>query len=394
MISKEDLDPYKEREHAKAKHSLLKEYVERYAMILGQRAKRLSFVDAFAGPWLSATDELTDTSFGLSVSTLRGCAETLGARFQRRPEIHALWIEQDPAAYERLRAFAETKSDSRVKIQTLNASFQSSIDYIVDFLGTEAHGFVFIDPKGYAGLIEPAVLAPLLSMPRVEVLINHMWSHIKWAFGSGKAGDVANLRKLYGSRTDQLLSHWSGKRLEVEATRAYEAALREACAETGDRRLRVMSYPICDTRGQRLPKYFLVHGTHDARGLNTFAEACDKANAAQDQIFIMAEVMRQEDRIGVDDLFSSGTILPSLTPDAPNTEAWLTKLPTVGDEAVIDAEAWATMLEANGCLPNSLQLGLKRLIDDGVLQCEAAKRRRKRFVHYDEGKGEVVRRIA
>ncbi len=390
MISKDDLNPYREREHAKAKHTLLRDYITRYTMILGRSAQKLCFVDGFAGPWQSSSEDRSDTSFGLSVASLHTCAEALGAKFQRRPDIQALWIEEDPIAYAALAEYARNNTSSRVRIETIQAKFEDCITRIADFVGNDAHGFVFIDPKGYAGLIEPDVLAPLLANPRIEVLINYMWSHIRWALNRpDDLGHVANMEKLYGKETSRLLN-LSGGDQELKALHVYEQRLRDIGGGDGERRLRLLSYPIRDTRGQRYTKYYLIHGTHDARGLVTFADECQRANRTQEQIFVITQENRREEKTGTGELFHADNCERSVA-DIPVTAPWLARLKKAGDQLVVDTDVWATMLEDGRCLPNALQLGFKQLMEAGIVSLDAANKRRKHFVHHE--KSEIVRRI-
>jgi three-Cys-motif partner protein len=390
-----DLDHYTNREHAKAKHDLLENYIQRYAMILGQHASEIAFVDAFAGPWQSGATDRSDTSFGLSTAALKRCAETLYARFSRRPVIKALWIEEDAAAYSQLSAFAECASSSRIQVRTAHASFQDSIDQIVQFLGSDAYGFIFVDPKGYKNLIEPQVLAPLLKLPKAELLINYMWDHIKFAFGrSDEAGHRSNLERLYGPELPRLLRISDPAVLADEALRVYENALRVAASREDIPRLRVLSYPILDTHGNRYPKYWLVHATHAATGLTTFADECDKMHRTQDAIFYIANANRREHRTGTADLFRGHVeTLPSdsRSPHA-ETGGWLALIPTAGSTATIDTDTWADLLERGRCLPGDLQIGFKKLCDEGlVANCDAKGKRRSRFVHFEDG--ERIRRL-
>jgi len=53
------------------KHSVLESYLIRLMMIVGQkRADTIGFVDAFAGPWQSATSDLSDTSIGIALEQM------------------------------------------------------------------------------------------------------------------------------------------------------------------------------------------------------------------------------------------------------------------------------------------------------------------------------------
>jgi len=393
-MSTVDLVHYANREHAKAKHDLLERYIQRYAMILGQHASEIVFVDGFAGPWQSGAADRSDTSFGLSTAALKKCAEALYARFSRRPTIKALWIEEDPAAYALLSAFAEGASSSRVRIQTEHATFQSSVDRIVQFVGTTAHVFIFVDPKGYKGLIEPDVLAPLLRLPKAELLINYMWDHIKYAFGhSDEPGHRSNLERLYGPELQRLLRISDGATRAVEALQVYENRLRDAALGPGGPRLRVISYPILDTHGNRYPKYWLVHGTHAATGLATFADECERMNRTQDAIFFVTHETRREHRTGTADLFGGQDIaLQADRSSHADTTGWLELVPNVGSIATITTDVWADLLEKGRCLPGELQEGFRRLRDEHLLEnCDARGKRRKHFVHHETN--ERIRRI-
>ena len=58
-MDRSKLEPYAGREQASVKHYLLEAYLERLIMITGQaRYNRISYVDAFAGPWKAAQSDL------------------------------------------------------------------------------------------------------------------------------------------------------------------------------------------------------------------------------------------------------------------------------------------------------------------------------------------------
>lgn len=392
VINREDLSAYEGREHAKAKHALLEGYIQRYAMILGlSQAPSLAFVDAFAGPWKSATPDLSDTSFGLSLRALTGCADALRAKFHQQPTIRALWIEEDPAAFAELAQVAARSSNSRISIEAEHGRFQDKIDRIIRFVGTDAYAFIFIDPKGYRGLIEPGVLAPLLRLTRAELLINYMWDHIRYAFGrQHEAGHVHNLRQLFGRHTDRLLGLADPAERATQSLAAYESELREACGLDGRNRLRVLSYPIRDTHGQQHPKYFLVHATHAAKGLVTFAEQCDKTEHTQGLIFQIAQQVRREKQSATSDMFADQ--ICAQAPTVSETAPWLSVLNKAGDEMRVDVDCWADLLESGRCLPSTLLQGARVLMEEGVLvNTNAARVRPKRSVNYE--RSELVRRL-
>lgn len=68
-------DHYAGREQTFIKHSLLKAYLKRLFMIIGQFETNISYVDCFAGPWQEGSDDLKDTSIAISMDIMRECQE-------------------------------------------------------------------------------------------------------------------------------------------------------------------------------------------------------------------------------------------------------------------------------------------------------------------------------
>ena len=64
---------YKGREQALIKHQLLESYLYWLFMIVGQRQLTISYVDCFAGPWQESSEDMSDTSIGRSLSTMKNC---------------------------------------------------------------------------------------------------------------------------------------------------------------------------------------------------------------------------------------------------------------------------------------------------------------------------------
>lgn len=398
VITRDDLKSYEGREHAKAKHLLLESYWQRYLMILASKGvQKLAFVDCFAGPWQSQCPNLSDTSFGISLAAIKRCSDALSKKGPR-PVIRAMWIEQDEHAFERLSVAAKEGTDFRVSVEARKGRFQDNIEAIARFVGSDSYAFIFVDPKGYSGLIEADVLAPLLQLPRCELLINYMWDHIKYAFGhSHHPGHQDNLRRLYGDAADALMALPDSSQRESECIQAYENMLRATCGTSGRERLRVLSYPIRSTHGQQYPKYYLVHSTHAPRGLITFAEQCDKTDPAQGLIFQIAEQTRRDAKRGITDLFANEPPQPLSSSAEANSAVWLDRLDAVGIELKVGTEVWADLLERGRCLPSALQEGARQLLLDGIIENvsapNAAKTRRTSPVNVKNDGGDLLRRL-
>src|SRR3974390_2009054 len=63
-------DPYSGREQTKAKHFILKSYLQALAFkVLTFSA--LTFVDGFSGPWETKTEDFSDSSFMIALNVLK-----------------------------------------------------------------------------------------------------------------------------------------------------------------------------------------------------------------------------------------------------------------------------------------------------------------------------------
>ena len=382
-------DVYDGREHADVKHFLLKSYLERYLLILGRTRQRMCYVDAFSGPWQSAAEDHADTSFGLARATAAGCSSTLAAA-DKYPKIRQLWLEADSEAYSRLSAFAAARSTNKISLETQPGRFEDNVAAIAQWIGDD-DAFVLIDPKGYKGLIEPDVLAPLLAMPRVEVLINYMWQFIDYAARQmNQPGNLENLKRLFGSDCADIERISHSEEREKRYIERYEQRLRDHGIVSGSRRSRVLSFPIHHVDRKDRAKYYLVYTTHSSKGLITFADSADTAADKQQQVHFATHHRRRAAKSGIEDMFGGGHEAKELAGEL--VEPWLTGMPLPGSELQVTEEVWATMIEENRCRPSELQNGLKALVKDGIIENVTAKGKRKtRYVHHESA--ELLRRL-
>lgn len=154
--------------------------------------------------------------------------------------------------------------------------------------------------------------------------------------------------------------------------------------------MRVISFPIeyADKKGT---KYYLVYATHNAVGLNTFAQEMEKASKHQGLLKALIYAGNREKKTSNFDLFSPAQIDTEPHRHLQNNP-WLDVLATEGDQVVVDQERWADLLERYNCYPSDLQAALGSLIKDGVAEVLDVKKGRKRnFVH--PKKCEIVRRL-
>ena len=169
---------YGGREHAYIKHKLLEGYLEKLFLIIGMGSGRLGitqlcYVDCFAGPWSDESEELSGTSIAISMRILEKCQQEL-VRKGVRVRFRALYVEKDKTAFARLHKYVSEQTATGIEVDALHGDFVSLRQDMLNWCGTGAFAFFFIDPKGWKE-ISIKVLRPLLQRPRSEFLINFMY---------------------------------------------------------------------------------------------------------------------------------------------------------------------------------------------------------------------------
>ncbi len=138
---------YAGREQSQVKHLILKQYLQRFAQIIGQNWTSITYVDCFAGPWQAKSQDLTDTSFGIAVAELRAARESLSGSFGRTVKIRGFFLEEDRVAYQSLRDYANQQAD--MELITRNLRLEDAVPEIVEFVKRDRDTFPFflIDRK-------------------------------------------------------------------------------------------------------------------------------------------------------------------------------------------------------------------------------------------------------
>lgn len=385
------LAPYAGREQASVKHFLLEAYLERLIMITAQaRYERIAYVDAFAGPWKAALDDLGDTSFAKAIDVMEACRRHLDQRFGRSVSFRALFVERDPTRYVRLKEFADKRSSKHIKIEAINEDFSQSSSSVANWIRSNEMAFVLVDPTGWKGVITPKTLRPLLMKPNVELLINVMWNFINLA--SGHASQEQNLRGLVGDAYDTL-SRQGSVADGVNWMRAYLEHLRSAvCTTNPHQRLRTAWFPVEFSTKDRV-FYYLAYVTHHVKGVIVFLQESERAGAYQQRVKFVVKQQTRERKTGIPDIFGDDIQLEQKKVDLRRPRsAWLNLLPSIGSEIRVDETCIADLAEQSGCLIFELQESLRALIADGILQnLDASRPRPRNVVNYE--KGERVRRL-
>jgi three-Cys-motif partner protein len=392
-MDRSTLVPYAGREQASVKHFLLESYLTRLIMITARsRYDRIAYIDAFAGPWQSAQENLSDTSFAKAIEVVEGCRAQLANAFNRSVRFRALFVERDPDRFVRLKQFADSRSTSEVEIVAVNEDFASSTESVARWIRDDEMAFVLVDPTGWKTVIAPSTLAPLLRKSNVEMLINVMWNFI--ALATGHANQRKNLREIFGHAYDSICEA-SGRSDAETLMDGYLNALRAGAGEVeSTTQLRTTSFPVQFPSKDRV-FYFLVYVTHHVKGMIVFLQESERALHYQREVkFVIGQQRREADTgmadIFGDELYEMGSVPRSIEPHI--RAAWLALLPSVGAEVHVDETCVAGMAQQCGCLISDLQAALRHLIEEGVLKnVDAKQARSKNVVNYE--RGEKIRRL-
>ena len=359
-----DGDVYDGREQTKVKHHVLRVYLERLALIVGQGGwTTINYVDCFSGPWKSIDENLSDTSFSIAQAVLSGARDALRAR-NRAVRLRYFFIEKDPSAFAQLSEFA-SKAGGDDEIVALQSEFEAAIPRILDFVtagGPNAFTFIFIDPTGWTGF-DLGKIRPLLTLENSEVLINFMTSYILRFVRT-----VADARRLFGAdypadELQALLESGDGDRWAER----YGDAIRMAGAFT-HRGLTVILNPTKDAA-----HFHLVYATRNAKGLEVFKTADRAAMDVMEDERAKAQQRKREEKSNQTELFSAPALhnhafYEQLRDRHLATAKSRLELLLRRDGSVAYDLAWKTALEELLVWESDLKAWVKAWQDAGVVE--------------------------
>ena len=284
------------REQAYIKHSLLEDYLPQLGFKVGAQWDSLVYIDGFAGPWDVRKSDYGDSSFGIAAAAMDHVAKGLKDGRGRNLNVHCVLVEQDVAAFGRLKTYADSLSRPGFQVDALSGDFIGqfpSIQKIIRAAGSSAFKFFFLDPKGWAD-IPMAKIGPVLNDRSCEVVVNLMTRFmIRFLEQEDRA---ESFRGLFGR--DEVLPILD----ETPSDEKHDALVREYCKSlhTLCNFKYVSSAIILEPKRDDI-RYFLVYGTNHHRGVEVFKAAEMKAARLQDHIRHEAAVHKsggQDDMMG------------------------------------------------------------------------------------------------
>lgn len=369
---------YKGREQAYIKHTLLRSYLERLFMILGQSEKKICYVDCFAGPWQEESDNLEATSIGISLGIMEKCRTGLLKR-NKDVQFRALFIEKDKNAYNRLQGFLDSRAISEIQTKAMHGEFIDLRDNILEWCGQRDFTFFFIDPTGWKDVVEVETLRPLLQRPHSEYLINFMFdfilrTHTQPAFSF-------HMQQIFGEVQDT--SSLTPKERESYLINLYRSRLKSAQPYS---RLKARSayVKVLDTLKDRT-KYELVYLTRHPKGIQVFMDASEKLDFIQRRLRAHAKEVYHVAKTRQPKLIST-TEFTSEPSDEDLYEVknyWLNILSD--NPKSFGIEELADMMEDTGWFERDFQAALKELIQEGKAKnLDAGRIRPKNIIDFDK----------
>jgi three-Cys-motif partner protein len=289
-------DPYFGREQTKAKHFILKRYLQALAFKV-LRFYNITYVDGFSGPWETKTEDFLDSSFMIAIRVLKDAQEKIQLQTGRRPKIRCFFSENNRQAYGRLTAAVAPfhNPEKGFEIKAYCGEFEDAISDIQAFI-ENSFPLIFIDPKGWTGYSFNKI-AVLFARAKCEVLINFMYDFVNRAASMNDAKTISSLDPILGG------PGWETRLdLGLPRGRAVEKLFRDNLATIGNFDF-VVSTKIDRPTADR-PQFFIAYGTKSRDGLKTFRETEYKALKLNARDRAEAKERKRENKTGSSDLFS------------------------------------------------------------------------------------------
>jgi three-Cys-motif partner protein len=262
--------------HTKAKHELLRRYLEAWFPILSSSGfhGRVLFIDGFAGPGIYRDGEPGSPLIALDVLKSH-------PHFSRwnRTEFRFLFVESEADRFESLAREVEGfwgqvpgGRPPNVKVDLFNDEFANVaadiIAYLEDQKAALAPTLAFIDPFGWSG-VSLRTISALLSFNRCEVLFNFMYDSVNRWVTDERPGIANHFDELFGTGLDERLL---ADEMDTEDRKEYlsELYVRQLREVAGFRFVRKFEM-INKQRGRTA--YFLIFGTRNRRGLEVMKDA-------------------------------------------------------------------------------------------------------------------------
>lgn len=290
------IDPYSGREQTKAKHFILKRYLQALAFKV-LTFSDITYVDGFSGPWETKTENFSDSSFMIAISVLRDAQRQILEHRGIGRRIRCFLSESNTEAFALLKTSVTrfNRPDEGFEIRTYCGKFEDAVGEIQEYIGA-SFPLIFIDPTGWTGYPFEKI-KPLFSRSKCEVLINFMYEFINRFAHSDDDVIIASLDPILGG------PGWRD-RLDPNIPRgpATEKLFRETLKSIGNFDF-VISTKIDKATAER-PHFFITYGTKSQDGLKTFRQIEYDALRQHEKNRANAKELMRQQRSKIPDLFA------------------------------------------------------------------------------------------
>lgn len=256
--------------HTRAKHAILRKYLQAWFPIMTRYNARVIFLDGFAGPG--------EYQGGEPGSPIIALDTLISHRYpgMYSKEVLFLFIEKDPARRKHLVALLEKReatdtSPDGIRWEVYEGTFDETMTDLLNELEQQslrlAPTFAFIDPFGYSGTPMRTV-SRLMHHEKCEVLINFAYENINRFLTAENPANQAHYDELFG--TDAWRS------LDVRSLPPDDRARRihdlyQAQLSTMGGAAFVRSFSMRDIGNKT--EYYLFFGTNSLTGLDKMKRA-------------------------------------------------------------------------------------------------------------------------
>jgi len=339
------IQDYKGREQSYVKHVFLESYLERLVHKTASTYDHIVYVDGFAGPWQSASEQFQDTSFGIALNALRQAKATWKA-VGRNVKMSAYLVEQDSAAYGRLTGIAARYPD--VEVKTYHDDFLKALPVVLGNTPPAAFAFFFIDPKGWRFRLSD--LAKMLQRARSELIFNFMFDFINRAASMKEPAIEQGVDELipYGDWRKQLEEAELRGATSEDRKAIIVEAFGESLAKIGSYNYVAETTVLRPLSDRAL--YCLCYATRHPKGIEVFRDCQLKSLQEQAKTRAVTKVKHAEAITGQHEIFES---LHEMAPNELETmlaaarvaaEKTLLELTPIAPEATKYENVWPRVL--------------------------------------------------
>lgn len=294
-----DADLYTGREQTLVKHFILRQYLERFAIIVGTHRDTLTYVDCFSGPWNVQSEDFKDSSFSIALEQLRKARRVHQDKTGRTLKLRCFFLESNRSAFAKLKQFTDKITD--VEIEPQNKRLEHAIPLIVEFVergGPQSFPFVFIDPTGWTGF-EMSTIAPLLKIDPGEVLINFMTGHIRRFIDYPEDVNQQSFVRFFGSQ--DFREKVKGLAQQEREDAAVEEYIRNVKSTGNFPHVcsAIVLHPEIDRTA-----FHLIYATRKPVGVEVFKDAEKRAMAVMEKVRAEAKQRRREEKTRQTELYS------------------------------------------------------------------------------------------